>query len=260
MKSLRTVSIVIGIAVLITVVALVVSSSIAQDTAAGLDPARYPVDTITVTGNGTAAGAPDIATMELGVETRNADVAAAFAENNATIEVIINALVEAGIAREDIRTTGLNVYMERYSMDMNSPMPEGGTTSSEMTTTYVVNNMVRVVVRDTSAVGNIVSVAVGAGANNMYGLNFGIEDQTELENEARAEAMTDAQSRATALAQLAGVELGEILIINESWSGSGPFDVMNYAERSAAGVSAAPIEPGQLSVQLQVSVTYRINR
>jgi len=238
--------------VVIAVVALVALPSGAQDNANNAD--RFPVDTITVNGSGSAAGAPDIATVEIGVETRNDDVSAAFSENSVTIDAVIAALVEAGVAREDIRTSGLSVYQERYPMGMGAP--EG---PQDFSSTYVVNNLVRVVVRDTGAIGEVLSAAVDAGANNVYGLNFGIEDQTALESEARVEALANAQARASELAQIAGVELGDVLVISENASGSGPFDLRNMAQTGLGG-GGAPIEPGQLSVVVDLQVTYRINR
>ena len=237
--------------VLIAVVALVALPAAAQDNNAD----RYPVDTISVSGSGSAAGVPDIATVEIGVETRNDDVSLAFAENSATIDAVIGALVDAGIAREDIRTSGLNIYLERYPIGMGGP--EG---PQDFSSTFVVNNLVRVVVRDTGAVGEVLSAAVEAGANNIYGLTFGIEDQAGLESEARVEAMANAQARAAELAQIAGVDLGDVLVISESWGGSGPFDVRNLAQAGYGGGGGAPIEPGQLSVVVEVQVTYRINR
>jgi hypothetical protein len=249
-KHIRIAGLLIALVALVAVFALPIG---AQDDAA--DPARYPVDTISVNGNGSAAGTPDIATMEIGVETRNADVRAAFAENNATIDAVINALVNAGVAREDIRTTGVNMYFERFGM--MGPMDGFG---EEATPSYVINNIVRVVLRDTDSIGDVMSSAIEAGANNIYGLNFGIEDRSDLESEARAEAMANALTHATELAELAGAELGDILIVSEGWSGGSPFDVVNMAERGLGGGGGAPIEPGQLSVQVQLQVTYRLNR
>lgn len=239
------------VVIAVAVVAFIALPALAQDS--GTDSARYPVDTITVSGSGSAAGAPNIATMEIGVETRNVDVREAFSQNNTTIDSVIAALLEAGVAREDIRTSGLSIYQDRYGYGMGIP-------ESEMTSTFVVNNLVRVVVRDTAKVGDVMSAAVDAGANNIYGLNFGIEDQTALESDARVQAMANAAVRAEELAKIAGVELGEILVINENWGGGvGPFDVMNLATAGLGG-GGASIEPGQLSVTVQVQVTYRINR
>src|SRR5690606_543808 len=142
---------------------------------------------ITVTGSGNASGAPDIANLEIGVETSDPSVTVAFEQANTTIEAIINALVEAGVAREDIRTVGLNIFQDRFPMPME---PMTSTMGAEaVQPVYRVNNQVRVTVRDIANVAAVINAAVEAGANNIYGLNFGIDNRDALENDARADAL-----------------------------------------------------------------------
>jgi uncharacterized protein YggE len=235
------------IVILIALVALAGVPAMAQDDS-GVD---YPINTITVTGSGSAAGSPDIANMEIGVETADPDVSAAFNQTNATIQSVIDALVEIGVAREDIRTTGLNIYQDRPG----GPDPM----LSEASATYRVSNQVRVTIRDISLVSDAINAAVGAGANNIYGLQFGIDNQDALEADARADAISNARERAQQYADLIGAELGDVVVINENFGGGfGAFDVANFS--TGFGGGGAPIEPGQLSVSVQVQVTFAINR
>ncbi|GAB4516295.1 MAG: SIMPL domain-containing protein [Anaerolineae bacterium] len=212
-------------------------------------------DTITVTGFGDAFGTPDRASIDIGVEVLNNDIAVAFEEANATIDRIISAMVEAGVAREDIRTVNLNVYLDRFGGGM--PMPMDG---SAPTPTYNVNNMVNVVVRDITLVDEVITAAVEAGATSIFGLNFTIADRADLEADAREEAVNDANERAAALAELVGAELGDVVNVVEVTGGFGY--PIPYAMDSAMGLGGggATIEPGQLSVSMQVQVTYAINR
>ncbi|MFW5691713.1 MAG: SIMPL domain-containing protein [Chloroflexota bacterium] len=217
----------------------------------------YPVNTITVVGSGSASGAPDIATIEIGVETMNPDIAVAFEDTNTTIDQIITTLVDAGIAREDIRTVSLNVYQDRSGVP--GPM-ESGPAGQQQSVNYVVSNQIRVVVRDINNVADVVNTAVSAGATNIYGLNFGIDDTDALESEARSAAIEDARARASELAELAGVTLGDIVIINEAGGGNfGPMDARSLPMAEAGFGGGAAIEPGQLSVAVQLQVTFRIN-
>lgn len=236
------------IALLIALMAVVVGPAAAQED-------LPPMDTITVVGTGSASGAPDIANLEIGVEIRNEDIAVAFSDTNATIDRVINAMVEAGVAREDIRTTGLNIYRDMYGMPMEGGMGNG-------TPVYVVSNNVRVTIREIDNVADVINAAVSAGANNVYGLTFGIDDRQSLESEARADAVADARARAEELASLAGAQLGDVIIISEYSGGFSPFDVMNLSNaRMEGGLGGgASIEPGQLSVTVQIQVTFRMNR
>ncbi len=247
----------VGLAVLLLVVlAISLGTAAAQDAPAEAED--FPVNTITVTGTGSAPAAPDMATIEVGAEIINPDIAAAFSESNTTIDAIIAAISAVGIAPEDIRTTNLSIYIEQlYGM----PLDPASSTSSDGSTparNYHVTNTVRVTVRDITLVEAVLNAAVGAGANNIYGLTFGVSDRVAVESQARINAMDDAQQRAAQLAEIAGGALGEVIVVNESTTGGGPFDALyNMAEGRGGG---ATIEPGSLSVQVQVQVTYRLNR
>src|SRR5688572_18407853 len=102
-------------------------------------PADTP-RTITVSGTGVAYGSPDIATAQVGVQTRGEDPGQAMEDNNARMEALIAALKGLGIADQDIQTTNFSVYAQQ---DYN---PQTGETLE--TITYVVDNTVNITVRD----------------------------------------------------------------------------------------------------------------
>lgn len=212
------------------------------------------VDTITVIGTGSVSGTPDIANIEVAVERFNPELSVAFSSANDTIAQIIEAVVASGVAREDVRTTGLGVYQDRYGYP-----PYDAASGEEPTPVYVVNNGVRIVVRDIDAVSEVLDVAIAAGATNIYGLNFDIAERAELQSEARALALEDARARAAELADLAGVELGDILIITEGGEDFSTFYPREYAMGMGGG-GGAVIEPGQTSVGQTLRVTFAINR
>jgi len=212
--------------------------------------------TITVVGSGSVAGSPDIAYVEIGIEALNTDLNTAFTDANTRIDDIISALEGVGIPREDIRTTGLNIYQDRYGNP--NPGPADSSTG-EPSPTYVVSNVVRVTVRDTSIVADVIDAAVSAGANQLYGLTFGIEDRDALESDARADAFADAQAKAEELAALAGVELGSVIRISEGGSSGGGNFEMARASADSFGGGGAVVEPGQLNVNASLQVTFRIN-
>jgi hypothetical protein len=211
--------------------------------------------TITVSGSGSASGAPDVASIEIGVQARNTDVLAAFEEANSTIDAVIEAIVESGVAREDIRTVGLNINQE---FNGGPPMPGAPGDQTTPEPVFVVNNRVMVTIRDTDNIANVINASVGAGANSIFGLNFGIQDRDALVSDARANAMEDARSTAQELADLAGVELGSVVRIRETGGGMIPPRAA-FDQAGLGGGGGAVIEQGQLSVQVQVEVTYRIN-
>ena len=216
--------------------------------AQAVTPEQQPSGTtggVTVVGQGTAYGEPDQATVIVGVETFAPTVSEATAQNQETLEQVMVALEEAGIASADIQTTNYSLYAEQIYGERG---PEG-------IAGYRVSNQVNVTIRDISKVGDVLAAVTEAGANAIYGINFAVADPAALEAEARAAAMADAEKRAQSLAELGDVSLGEIRIISEIIGQPiAPMGGGGYMMEQAA--NAPGISPGQLSYQVQVQVTY----
>ena len=107
--------------------------------------------------------------------------------------------------------------------------------------------------RDLSKLPDILDKVVTAGANNIFGVNFGISNPASLQDSARAAAVKDALAKAQALAKLEGVTLGDVISVSESSSSGGPVP-MAYG----LGGGGTPIEPGAQDVTISLQVTYAI--
>jgi uncharacterized protein len=208
--------------------------------------------TLSVSGSGEALLAPDIAYVHVGVHTEDATAAEAVTANTAQTEELIQALQDFGIDAKDIRTTNFSIYpMERFD-------PATGLPSGEKV--YAVDNTVYVTVRNLEQLGNLLDTAVQAGANNVNSVQFDVAEKDEALQQARAEAVKDAGSQAQALAQAAGLSLGEVQSI--SFNEASPYPIFDgkggggmAAEQAAAAV---PIQPGQLTFTVYVNVTYAL--
>lgn len=212
--------------------------------------------TITVVGRGTVTITPDIATAHIGVETSGANVKDAIDDASETMEAVLEALTAAGLAERDIQTAGFNVYADRSSGPV--PMIEGSRSTGAEGITYRVNNNVRVVIRDLDTVGAVIDAAVEAGANSIYGVNFGIDKPEDLASEAREEAIADALAKAEELAGLNGVEVGEVVSVSEI-VGQTPYYGVERVALMADGLGGAgPFTPGEQEVSLQLQVVYAI--
>ena len=244
---------------------LVLLASGAAQRAAAQDPTPTPgalPHTIAVIGVGETSGTPDTAFVQLGVEIRDPDINAALAQTNDLMTGVMTALTGQGIAADDIQTTSYNIYQELYGQPMPpEPMPsdttEGTEAAGQNLGVYVVSNIVQIKVRDIEQVGAIIQAALDAGANRVYGLTFGLEDTTELENQARQEAADNARQRAEALASAFGVTLGDAISIAEGGAAVPPY--LASAAFDMGGRGGGPtISEGQLTVSVQVTVTYAI--
>jgi uncharacterized protein YggE len=210
-----------------------------------------PSDTITVTGFGVAYGSPDIARVGLGVEAANEDVLTAVDEANARMNTVNQALQDAGVAAEDIRTENYSIYQERFYG------PEGP--SPDMPATYRVTNTVAVTVRNTDRVGELLSAAVAAGANVVNYVQFDIAEPDVLEAEARDLAVADARNRADQLADTLGLTVGRVVsVVENAGYYPGPMGLGGGGGGPEFAASAPPISQGMLSVSISVSITYAL--
>jgi len=203
--------------------------------------------TIAVVGEGKVSAQPDIAQINMGIEVVGPDIKEASSQAEAAMNSLLTALKGEGVAEKDIQTSYYNVWVERpYGQ-------QGGPTGEAI---YHVSNSVNVTVRDLNNVANILGQAIEAGANNINSINFSLADPAPLRSEARAQAVAHAEAKAAELADLNGVQVGEVVRISEVVGGVAPYE---YA--AAAGVGgggAGPISPGEVEVTAQLQITYAI--
>jgi uncharacterized protein YggE len=225
----------------------------AQDTEEKDVPSDCDCDykrTLNVSGTGEAVAQPDTAVVTLGVMTEAKEAGDALKENNTLMSAVIEALVESGVATEDIQTQAI-----RLSPRYERPAPRQGTTPPPELVGFVATNTVEVRVRRISGLGATLDAVVEAGGNQIQGIRFEISDKSELYDQAREAAWADAKNKAEQLAGLAGAELGPVITISES-----SHTPVRYAERAMAFTADAgvPVEPGTESVQISVQVTWAL--
>jgi len=232
------------------VLALLVSACGTAIPVASNPAAAAPQRTISVAGTGTAYLTPDIAYLYLGVHTEKLTAAEAVAENNDQTETVIQALRDFGVAANDIRTTNFSIWpIDKYD-------PSTGAPSGEKS--YAVDNTVYVTVRDLETLGDLLDTVVQAGANTVNSIQFDVADRDEALAEARAEAVRDAGEKAQELAAAAGVELGELQSVSFPNLQNYPIFDGRGGGGAAAEAAAVPIQPGQLTFDVTVNVTYAI--
>jgi uncharacterized protein YggE len=237
----------IGLLFVIAAVVLSACGPVASAAAQQAQENNPQVRTLSVTGNGQVFVSPDIARISIGVRTESQDAAEAVAQNNQQSQKVVQALMDMGIADQDIRTNNFSIYPQQDVNDQGQVQQ----------TRYIVENSVLVTIRDLDTVGQALDAAVAAGANTVNSIQFDLEDRTDALQEARKQAVADAQAQAQGLAQSAGVTLGEIQTVNATSSG-GPMPLFNARGGAAAVESSVPINPGQMSLSVEVNLVYQI--
>ena len=203
-------------------------------------------NTVTASGAGTAQAVPDTAEMSFGVTTMSPNAKSALDEAAKVAEQIASAVKKQGVADEDIQTQDVSVYPQTVDQD-----------GKQVITGYQASLNVRVKVRDIAKLGEVISAANAAGANNISGPTFTIDDPALARAEAIDEAVADARKSAEAMAEAAGKSVGDVLSMSSSDVGmvSGPM----YSQADMAGAARdVPIEPGQLDISANVVVVFEL--
>jgi uncharacterized protein YggE len=205
-------------------------------------------DTITVSAEGKVTATPDLANASLGVFSDGVTVAAVQAANTQKMNAIIDGLKKSGIKDEDIQTSNYNLQPK---LDWNS--------SVQRILGYTLTQTINVKIRDLTKVGDVLQMATTLGANELYGVQFTIDDPTLLQDEARIKAINKAQMKAEALANATGLHLIKVVSFSESTDGSNPpVPYLDRAVMNEQKAAAPTIAAGSLDVTTNVSVTFEV--
>jgi uncharacterized protein YggE len=204
---------------------------------------------IWVTGQGEAMAVPDMAALRLGVEVQADTVAEAQTQASDAMDKVQQALEDNGVAEKDIQTQRYSIYpVTKWISDRDE----------EETIGYRVTNIVVAKIRDVDEAGAIIDAVAEAGgdATRIQDISFDVDDKTPYYEQARAEAVEDANNKATQLAELADVRLGKATYISEG-AAYLPVRADSYDIYAEAG-GTTPISPGELEITVQVQVIYQI--
>lgn len=210
---------------------------------------------ITIEGRGEVIAAPDTAFINSGVTTQGATAREALDANTAAMSELIETLKGAGIEARDIQTSGFSVnpnYVYSDARDAN------GYTLPPKIVGYQVFNTVTVRVRELPSLGAVLDKAVTVGANTINGVSFSVADPADLYDDARKRAFADARAKAELYAAAAGVALEDIRSISESQGYQPPQPYLMGAMAREAAAAPVPVEAGELTFSINVSVTWEL--
>ncbi len=210
----------------------------------------FRATTLNLSAYGETRIAPDMATINLGVNTEAPTASAAMAANATQMNKIFAALRRAGIADKDIQTSGLNLNAQYDYVENNPPKLRG----------YQASNTVTVTVHDLTRLGSAVDATVSAGANQVNGISFGLNDPTAAENAAREEAVKALSAKANLYARATGYRVGRLVTLSEGggYTPPSPMPVMAMARFDKA--ESTPVAGGELKVRVDVTGLYELTR
>lgn len=220
---------------------------------AAVDGSGPETTLITVSAYADARRPPDIATLSTGVVSLAPDAKAAIRLNAEKMSRVVAALKVVGVADNAVQTSGVSLNPDYQHLANRPPRIKG----------YYASNTVNVTVRDIGRLGGILDALVAAGANQINGPSFAIEDQDAVLDEARAKALANAEARAEAYAKRLGLRVARVVSIDETGGRSVPAAFHRRAaavEQAAYANASAPIAPGENVLGLTLDVIYELKK
>jgi uncharacterized protein YggE len=207
---------------------------------------------IEVTGEGRVSARPDMAQIQIGVTTDAPTAQEALRKNSDAMASLLKTLQAKGISDKDILTSNFSVNPQ-YRYDNPS-----GRSQLPVLTGYTVNNSVHTKVRKIADLGMVMDAVVASGANNINGISFSQANPEPLLDQARRNAIKDAERKAQIYAVASGIKAGKVLWISETGSHfEPPRPMMMSARAESAGV---PISAGEQELSASVNVIFEIDR
>ena len=212
---------------------------------------------ILVNGEGRVSVEPDLAIVNIGVEAQAETVAEARADAAGAMSSVVAAVKGRGLSDADIQTTSFNIWPQYQYEEIER---DGRRVNRQVLVGYTVSNSAAIKVRDLGTIGPIIDEVAEAGGDftRINGVSFTVEDTKPFMDDLREAAFEEAEAKASQLANLAGVELGQAMFISE---GVATPDAVrsDLAFRAVAKESrATPISAGETELSLTISALFGI--
>jgi uncharacterized protein YggE len=207
-------------------------SAVAAQTAA--------VASVQANGSATITAKPDQAQLDVGVVS-NGTTAQDASQQNTSLSTTVQAALNKVLGSAGTLQT-VNYYITpRYSTAPGQ---------SSVIIGYTASNTVRVTTTDLSQIGLLIDAASQAGANNVGGLSFGLQNPEPLVQQALTQATKQATAHAAAIALGLGGKLGAVLSAQEGSS----YAPIVVGAASAGTAAITPVQTGTVTVYATVTI------
>ena len=218
--------------------------------------AERPVPVIRVAGEGSAVLVPDLAIVTLGVMREGDTARAALDAHKKVMADVTEAMKAFKIAPRDLQTANFSIQ-PRYVY----PNPKAnGEQEPPRIVGYTVTSQLVVRIRDVGSIGDVLDQAVTLGVNSDGSIQFTNDNPVDAIAKARAAAMKDALQRARTLAEAAGVRVGAVQEISESFSQPQPMPITRGKMMLDASAEGVPVEAGENAYSVNVQAVFEIEQ
>lgn len=194
--------------------------------------------------------APDIAVIGAGVTTEAPSAVEAMRRNSSEMRRVIERIKALGVAEEDIQTSGISLYA-RYDYDQGQ--------QRQIFRGYQASNRVSVKLRAIERTGEVLDALVAAGATDLSGPSFSVEDDSAAKEAARTRAFKRGHAQALAYAMMGGYDDVRLVYISEAIAVNGPVPmVAEKGLRVDSMQASVPVQPGLVSSGVSITVKYEM--
>jgi hypothetical protein len=219
--------------------ALPVAAQQASQPQLKIDPANR---TLTVTASDSVTAEPDVAILHIGFETAPASAKDAYASGAQISNAIVDALKQGGVPESAIHSE--SQYLQR---DYSVPKSHKFILAEQWT-----------VKTTPKRAAELLDVAITAGANSSGRIEWTVNDERALENQALDKAAALAKTDASELAKGMGVQLGALIYASNETSRP----IMSFMANGRLAANAAPqplaVEPQQVTRSASIYAVYAI--
>lgn len=207
-----------------------------------------PTNTITINATGEIFAKPDTAQVSVSVIKEASTAAGAQKNHTEAINKVIEFIKQSGVEDKDIQTSSYNIFPLYDYIENKGRMFKG----------YEVNQTLDIKIRNLDNVGKILSGTTEAGANQVGGISFVIDDEEGLKREARKQAIEKAKQKAEQIKNDLGIELSRLVNFSESGEIPYPYPIYKSEALGMGGAEALEVPSGENKITVTVNLTYEI--
>ena len=211
---------------------------------------------IHIRGIGTAAQTPDLVILSLTLAAQHNEYAAAMKIGSQQVEMLREAIVDAGFKADDLKTTNFNVravYESEEYRDGNSKRNRqiiaGFECRHDLKLTFDFDN---------DKLNRALDTIAANLAQPKISIAFAVKDTAALNDAILKSAAADARRKAEILCAASGVKLGRLIDINYSWDESRAQETIVYGECASVDKNAFDLQPEDLTASDSVDFLWEI--
>ena len=207
---------------------------------------------ITVTGEYTSATSNENARFNVYIQNKSPEKADAVKGMNNNNQAVVDAVMEFGIPKEDVKSTSVNVYREQV-WNPNTNISEDRD--------WIASSSLEIKLDDASRASDFAGVLSGLEVTSFDGPYFAVDENNMNREEVLKKAFLNAKEKAGSLAEIQNMKLGKVVSFVEGYSG-GSVEPM-YAQMDkgmGGGGGAISVEPGSSDMAATVTVTFELIR